>query len=96
MLRRNIDDVFAARDALGTDALAGGLGAATRRWNGKSGGIANFDLESARAPTNAHSLEGSKYVRKFGNTDALEITYRTGNVGSHGFRNTFFRELREL
>lgn len=45
VLHRNIDDVFDARDALGTEALAGGLEAATRRWDGKSGGIANFDLE---------------------------------------------------
>ena len=45
VLGRNIDDVFEARDALGTEALAGGLEAATRRWDGESGGIANFDLE---------------------------------------------------
>jgi PAS domain S-box-containing protein len=45
VLRRNIDEVFEARDALGTEALAGGLEAATRRWDGTSGGIANFDLE---------------------------------------------------
>lgn len=45
VLGKNIDDVLQARDALGTDALAGGLEAATRRWDGKSGGIANFDLE---------------------------------------------------
>lgn len=45
VLGRNIDDVFEARDALGTEALAGGLEASTRRWDGKSGGIANFDLE---------------------------------------------------
>jgi len=45
VLRRNIDEVFAARDALGTEALAGGPEAATRRWDGESGGIANFDLE---------------------------------------------------
>lgn len=45
VLGKNIDDVFEARDALGTDALAGGLEAATRRWDGKSAGIANFDLE---------------------------------------------------
>ena len=45
VLHRNIDEVFEARDALGTDALAGGLEAATRRWSGASGGIANFDLE---------------------------------------------------
>ena len=44
VLRRNIDDVFEARDALGTAALAGGLEAATRRWDGESGGIASFDL----------------------------------------------------
>jgi len=45
VLGRNIDAVLAARDALGTDALAGGLEAATRRWDGRPGGIANFDLE---------------------------------------------------
>jgi len=46
VLRRNIDDVFEARDTLGTEALAGGSEAATRRWDGRaSGGIANFDLE---------------------------------------------------
>ena len=45
VLGRDIDDVFDARDALGTDALAGGLEAATRRWNGTAGGIPNFDLE---------------------------------------------------
>lgn len=45
VLRRNIDGVFEARDGLGTDALGGGLEAATRRWDGGSGGIANFDLE---------------------------------------------------
>jgi PAS domain S-box-containing protein len=43
---RNIDDVLEARDTLGTEALAGGAEAATRRWDGrKSSGIANFDLE---------------------------------------------------
>jgi PAS domain S-box-containing protein len=42
---RNIDDVLEARDTLGTDALAGGPEAATRRWNGTPGGIPNFDLE---------------------------------------------------
>ena len=45
VLNRNIDDIFQARDALGTDALAGGLEAATRRWDGQAGGIANFDLQ---------------------------------------------------
>lgn len=44
-LHRNIDEIFEARDALGTDALAGGREAATRRWSGSAGGIANFDLE---------------------------------------------------
>lgn len=45
VLGRNIDELFEARDALGTEALAGGLEAATRRWEAESGGIANFDLE---------------------------------------------------
>jgi PAS domain S-box-containing protein len=45
VLQRSIDEVFEARDALGTDALAGGLEAATRRWAGASGGIPAFDLE---------------------------------------------------
>ena len=45
VLGRNIDDVLEARDMLDTDALAGGSEAATRRWDGSSGGIPNFDLE---------------------------------------------------
>jgi PAS domain S-box-containing protein len=45
VLGKNIDDVFEARDALGTEALAGGLETATRHWDATSGGIANFDLE---------------------------------------------------
>ncbi|HJP60280.1 MAG TPA: PAS domain S-box protein [Gemmatimonadaceae bacterium] len=45
VLRRNIDDVLHGRDGLGTDALAGGLEAATRHWDGASGGIPNFDLD---------------------------------------------------
>jgi len=44
VLRRNIDDVLHAHDALGTDALAGGLEAASRRWDDDSGGIPAFDL----------------------------------------------------
>lgn len=45
VIGRNVDEVFEARDTLGTDALAGGLEAATRRWDGTSGGIPSFDLE---------------------------------------------------
>jgi PAS domain S-box-containing protein len=44
VLRSNVDEVLQAHDALGTDALAGGMEAATRRWTEASGGIANFDL----------------------------------------------------
>ena len=44
-LGRNVDDLFDARDALGTEALAGGQEAATRHWDGAPGGIPNFDLE---------------------------------------------------
>lgn len=42
---RNIDEVLEARDGLGTRALAGGFDASTRRINGTSEGIGNFDLE---------------------------------------------------
>jgi PAS domain S-box-containing protein len=45
VLHRNVNDVFEARDALGTRALAGGLDAATRRRDETSGGVENFDLE---------------------------------------------------
>ena len=45
VLGKNIDEVLEARDTLGTEALAGGLETATRRWDASSGGIANFDLE---------------------------------------------------
>jgi PAS domain S-box-containing protein len=44
VLGRNIDEVLDARDALGTKALAGGLEASTRHWDGAVG-IPNFDLE---------------------------------------------------
>jgi len=45
VLGRNIDEVLEARDALGTRALAGGADVATRRRDGASGGLPNFDLE---------------------------------------------------
>ncbi|NUO63761.1 MAG: PAS domain S-box protein [Gemmatimonadaceae bacterium] len=45
VLGRNIDEVLDARDSLGTRALAGGPEAATRHWDGASGGIPNFDLD---------------------------------------------------
>ena len=43
-MHRNIDDIFDARDALGTSALSGGMEAATRNVRGKHG-IPHFDLE---------------------------------------------------
>jgi PAS domain S-box-containing protein len=45
VLGRDVDEVLDARDVLGTEALAGGLEAATRRWSEASGGIPSFDLE---------------------------------------------------
>jgi PAS domain S-box-containing protein len=42
---RNVDDLLQARDALGTDALSGGMEAATPRWDGAEGGIPHFDRE---------------------------------------------------
>src|SRR5688572_11512319 len=45
VLGRDIDEVFQARDVLGTEALAGGFEAATRRWDRSAGGIPSFDLE---------------------------------------------------
>ena len=45
VIGRDIADVLRARDALGTDALGGGLDAATRRWRPGAGGIPSFDLE---------------------------------------------------
>jgi PAS domain S-box-containing protein len=45
VLHRHVDEVLEARDMLGTTALGGGFEAATRRWDGTSGGIPNFDLE---------------------------------------------------
>jgi len=44
-LRRNIDELLQARDALGTSPLHGGPGAATRTWNGAAGGTPNFDMD---------------------------------------------------
>jgi PAS domain-containing protein len=48
VLRRNIDEVLEACDALGTRALAGGFDAPTRPPNGQAP-IKNFDLEVAYA-----------------------------------------------
>jgi PAS domain S-box-containing protein len=45
VLHRNIEEVFEARDALGTRARAGGFDAATRHRDETSRGIENFDLE---------------------------------------------------
>ena len=45
VLHRNIDDVFEARDALGTNALSGGMEAATRHVSGPERNIPHFDLE---------------------------------------------------
>jgi PAS domain S-box-containing protein len=45
VLGRNIDEVTEARDTLGTRALAEGSDSATRRRDGGSAGIPNFDLE---------------------------------------------------
>jgi PAS domain S-box-containing protein len=46
VLGRGVDDLFDARDVLGTEALAGGREAAARRWDESSGGIADFDLQT--------------------------------------------------
>jgi DNA-binding CsgD family transcriptional regulator len=45
VLGRDIDDVLDARDALGTDAVASGLEAASRRSDDGSGGIPSFGLD---------------------------------------------------
>lgn len=45
VLGRNVQEVLAARDALGTDALSGGLEAAARQWTGGGAGVPCFDLE---------------------------------------------------
>jgi PAS domain S-box-containing protein len=45
VLRRHIDDVLRGRDALYTEALAGGSEAATRHQREESRGIPHFDLE---------------------------------------------------
>jgi PAS domain S-box-containing protein len=47
VLGRDIDELLDARDALGTEALAGGAEAATRRSEGTAPAIPNFDLEVA-------------------------------------------------
>src|SRR5688572_12177193 len=45
VLGRNIQEVLEARDALGTQVLAGDDEAAVRQWDGTAPGIPNFDLE---------------------------------------------------
>jgi PAS domain S-box-containing protein len=45
VIGRHIEDVLDAYDALGTEPLAGGLEAATRRWPDTSDGMPAFDLD---------------------------------------------------
>lgn len=45
VLGRNIQEVLEARDALGTQVLAGDGDAAVRQWDATAAGIPNFDLE---------------------------------------------------
>lgn len=45
VIGRHIEDVLDAYDALGTEPLAGGREAATRRWPDASGGMPSFDLD---------------------------------------------------
>ena len=45
VIGRHIEDVLDAYDALGTEPLAGGLEAATRRWPDASRGMPSFDLD---------------------------------------------------
>ena len=44
-VHRNVDELLQARDALDTAPLAGGTEAAARKWAGRAGGTANFDME---------------------------------------------------
>jgi PAS domain S-box-containing protein len=44
-LGADVEELLEARDTLGTSAIAGGSGTATRQWDAVSGGIPNFDLE---------------------------------------------------
>lgn len=44
-LGADVEELLEARDTLGTSAIAGGRGTATRQWDAASGGIPNFDLE---------------------------------------------------
>lgn len=45
VIGKHIEDVLDAYDSLGTEPLAGGLEAATRRWPDASGGMPSFDLD---------------------------------------------------
>jgi PAS domain S-box-containing protein len=44
-LGADVEELLEARDTLGTSAIAGGSGTATRQWDAVSGGIPTFDLE---------------------------------------------------
>ena len=62
VLGRDIDEVLDARDSLGTQALAGGLEAATRHWDPASGGIPNFDLD-VRVGSGRRTVRPAKAIR---------------------------------
>jgi PAS domain S-box-containing protein len=103
VLHRNIDEVLNARDALGTDALAGGLEAATRRWNGSTGGIANFDLEvstrrGARIWINVSTIvfDNSRTGRRLFVRLARDMTERRRREGMFTRMTDLARQVVEL
>jgi PAS domain S-box-containing protein len=95
VVQRNIDDVLDARDALGTEALAGGLEAATRHWDGKAG-IPNFDLEVSTQPAKHIWINVSTIVFDNPRTGRRLFVRLARDVTEHRRREALLTRMSDL
>jgi PAS domain S-box-containing protein len=95
VLGRNIDEVLDARDALGTEALAGGLEAATRHWDRKTG-IPNFDLEVSTSAGNRIWINVSTIVFDNSRTGRRLFVRLTRDMTERRHKEALLNRLSDL
>ena len=95
VLRRSIDDVLGARDALGTDALAGGIEAATRHLDGKEG-IPNFDLEVSTRPGKRIWINVSTIIFENPRIGQRLFVRLARDMSEHRHREALLRNMSDL
>ena len=93
---RHVDDLLEARDTLGTDALAGGLEAATRQWDGTTNGIPNFDLEVRTATGARVWVNVSTIVFDNTRTSRRLFVRLARDIGERRHKDELLARMREV